>query len=329
MSVVFLPIPISQTKSCTSSTYAGPDTSGTTLSGSCVDNAGKVANATSPSFRYDAAPPVITGWRRSRAPDHHGWYNHPVTFTFSGSDATSGLEGCSPTTYAGPDSADASAVGSCRDQAGNVATLGVPLRFDDTPPCLAASTTPGDGLAFVHWSACARMKIVRSPGLDGKKSSTLDHGGGGTFKDSSVRNGIRYKYTITGEDQAGNVAAKTVTVTPGARLLAPAPNARLTTPPALRWTAKRGASYYNVQVYRGRTKILSAWPAHASLKLPSAWTYRRRHYRLKPAVYRWYVWPGTGPRSAGRYGSAIGSGTFVGRAASSTGSCVRSVRISW
>jgi hypothetical protein len=297
--------------SCTPGvTYAGPDTPGTTFSGTCTDNAGKLASATSP-FRYDATPPTISDGGPSRRPDHHGWYNHPVAFSFRGTDATSGLAGCTNTTYAGPDSATAAAIGSCTDQAGNVATLSVPLRYDATPPCLSANTTPGDGLVFVHWHGCVRMKIVRSPGLGRKKPSVVERGNGGTFKDTRVRNGIRYSYTITGEDQAGNVATATVTVVPGPRLLSPAPNAHLTAPPVLSWTAKLGATYYNVQLYRGRRRILNAWPAHAIFGLPSTWTFAHHHYRLKPGVYRWYIWPGIGPRSADRYGPAIGSGTFV------------------
>jgi hypothetical protein len=298
--------------SCTPGvTYVGPDTKDTTISGNCLDNAGKLASGVSPAFRYDATPPTIKDVGPSRRPDHHGWYNHPVAFRFAGTDATSGLADCTNPTYAGPDSARASAIGSCVDKAGNVATLAVPLRYDATPPCLSADTTPGDDQVFVHWRGCVRMKIVRSPGLGGKKSSVVERGDGGTFKDTRVRNGVRYTYTVTGEDQAGNVATQTVTVVPNPRLLSPAPNARLITPPVLRWTAKLGASYYNVQLYRGRKRILSVWPAHASFALPSRWRFAHHHYRLTPGVYRWYVWPGIGPRSAARYGPAIGSGRFV------------------
>jgi hypothetical protein len=28
-------------------------------------------------------------------------------------------------------------------------------------------------------------------------------------------------------------------------------------------------------------------------------------------VYRWYVWPGVGPRSANRYGPVLGGSTFT------------------
>ena len=127
-----------------------------------------------------------------------------------------------------------------------------------------------------------------------------------------VSNGVRYTYTITARDQAGNSSVRSVVVTPGPQLLSPAPNARLTDPPMLAWTPVRGATYYNVQLYSGDPrKVLSLWPAHASLQLKRTWRFDGRRYRLRPGRYRWFVWPGFGKRSAGRYGNRIGSGTFI------------------
>ncbi len=135
-------------------------------------------------------------------------------------------------------------------------------------------------------------------------------GGGASYQDRRVHNGIAYTYTITAGDQAGNVTQQTVEVTPGVRLLAPAPGARLSAPPTLRWTAIPKASYYNVQLFRG-SKILSAWPAHASLRLSRTWKYRGRRHKLAPGRYRWYVWPGYGPQRKAHYGKAVGSASFV------------------
>ena len=42
----------------------------------------------------------------------------------------------------------------------------------------------------------------------------------------------------------------------------------------LRWRRVPGARYYNVQLYRGGRKVLSAWPLAASFHLGRAWTYR-------------------------------------------------------
>jgi len=78
----------------------------------------------------------------------------------------------------------------------------------------------------------------------------------------------------------------------------------------LRWTPVRNATYYNVQLYNGG-KVLSAWPAHARLRLGRRWRFGGHLHRLKPGRYRWYVWPGFGPRSAARYGPMVGKGKFV------------------
>ena len=64
-------------------------------------------------------------------------------------------------------------------------------------------------------------------------------------------------------------------------------------PPTLVWAPAKGATYYNLQLIRGR-KVLSAWPVRPSFRLRRTWLYNGRRYRLEPGVYRWYVWPGYG-----------------------------------
>ena len=96
----------------------------------------------------------------------------------------------------------------------------------------------------------------------------------------------------------------------GIRLLAPAPGASLSAPPTLSWTAIPKASYYNVQLFKG-TKILSAWPTKASLKLKRTWRFGGQRHRLARGRYRWYVWPGFGSRKAAHYGHGVGTATFV------------------
>jgi hypothetical protein len=91
----------------------------------------------------------------------------------------------------------------------------------------------------------------------------------------------------------------------------PAAGARLTSPPLLAWTQVPKATYYNVQLYRDGRKILTAWPTGTSFRIQSSWTYAGRTYRLTPGSYRWYVWPGLGPRSANRYGKLLGARSFA------------------
>ena len=87
--------------------------------------------------------------------------------------------------------------------------------------------------------------------------------------------------------------------------------ARLGSPPKLSWVATASARYYNVQLFRGSTKILSVWPSTTSYLLKRTWTYGGQRYRLTPATYRWYVWPGFGDRKDARYGSLLGTSSFA------------------
>jgi hypothetical protein len=94
-------------------------------------------------------------------------------------------------------------------------------------------------------------------------------------------------------------------------LLAPRGGARVTKPPLLVWRRVARAGYYNVQLFRGKQKILSAWPTRTRLRLHARWKFSGRVRRLTPGAYRWYVWPGYGVPSARKYGQLLGQSTFV------------------
>ena len=85
------------------------------------------------SLKYDATPPTVTP-SPARPPDANGWYNHPVSFAFSGSDSTSGIDSCTSASYSGPDAAAATVQGTCTDKAGNSASSSSSLQYDSTPP---------------------------------------------------------------------------------------------------------------------------------------------------------------------------------------------------
>jgi hypothetical protein len=248
----------------------------------------------------------------ARGPDSNGWYNHPVGISFIGS-AFSGIASCTPgTTFAGPNMMNAVISGSCTDYAGKVASASASLNYDSSPPALQAAATAGDKDVRLSWQTAnvVSLTISRSPGTHGAADSVIHENGDGTFNDTHVKNGVRYVYTITAQDTAGNVTSRTLQAVPGVRLLSPLGGAMVSSPPLLTWTSVLHASYYNVQLYRGARKVLSAWPSHPSLSLGRSWLFGGHRYRLKPGHYHWYVWPGFGSRRGARYGSLIGTGTF-------------------
>jgi hypothetical protein len=133
-----------------------------------------------------------------------------------------------------------------------------------------------------------------------------------------------HRFDVRAIDTAGNIdptpatrrwsvltATRTLKTASSSALLSPRAGARVTAPPLLVWRRVARASYYNVQLYRGRQKLLSAWPERTRLRLRARWNYLGRQRHLSPGVYRWYVWPGYGSPAARRYGRLVGQSRFT------------------
>ena len=320
--------------SCSTESYSGPDSGSARVTGRCSDEAGNTGTSAY-ELRYDATAPAVVA-KAARKPDANGWYNHPVKISFVGTDPASGVETCSaPVLYKGPNTASTSLTGTCRDKAANTSQpAGFELRYDTVAPSLGRVRVAIERQGVVlRWKASKDAHsygIVRRPGLDGKKLSTIYTGRALTFTDRQLENGVEYHYTVTAYDVAGNGTAKNLKARPtsvaaSARtrpsaskparstpaLAKPAPGARLKAPPLLTWSVVPNATYYNVQLYRNGQKILSSWTKHPKLRLEKSWSYGGRTYALTPGVYRWFVWPGFALPSANQYGKLVGSRTFV------------------
>jgi hypothetical protein len=306
------PLPYLQSEGCDARTVSA-DTVGLSLTCRVWWSDGDVTSTL--TIRRDATPPTVSAVP-ARPPDANGWYRSALTVTFSGSDATSAVASCTQATYAGPDSPNTSVSGSCRDNAGNQTAASFALRYDATAPALGAlRAKPGNRKAHLHWNApddATSVVLVRSPGLKGAAESELFRGTGLSrgFTDRGLRPGRNYVYRLTAADAAANQATKTLEFLARGALLFPAPGERVSKPPLLVWTAAKRASYYNVILVRGR-RIYAAWPVRTRLRLPRAWKYNGRRYKLRPGKYSWFVWPGRGPLSAGQYGSMLGGSTFT------------------
>jgi hypothetical protein len=312
--VNFNGLPAVATSGCEPAVPLTQETTGTTLTCSAQNSDGTTATRTK-VIKIDKTAPVASQVAAARPPDTGQWYRSPVDVRWSGSDVTSGIAMCTALTFSGPDG-PAALSGTCRDNAGNVsAPLRFALSYDATPPGLAGvAAVGGDSVATVRWQAgpdAVAVTVARAPGLRGQPSSIVYNGTAGAFEDTGLRNRVRYAYTVTAADAAGNVSTLTADALTGSRLRGPAPGARLAGPPVLRWRSVRGARYYNVQLYRGTRKVLSAWPVRPRLRLHRTWRYGGAGRRLVPGVYRWFVWPGFGRRAEHRYGSVIGTRRFV------------------
>jgi hypothetical protein len=159
---------------------------------------------------------------------------------------------------------------------------------------------------FDHVVVFVGKSPYRSP------TTRVYQGAGTSYTDPKFQNGTYYRFAITSYDHAGNASRRVAVVVPaGALLTSPRVGARVRRPPLFDWASVPRATYYNVQLYLGSKKVLSAWPSRSRLQLKRTWSYENRVNRLKKGVYRWYVWPGFGPRSPARYGQLLGQATFA------------------
>jgi hypothetical protein len=262
----------------------------------------------------DRTPPQVVSYQTDRPPDYNGWFNHPVGLAFQGTDATSGVASCSSTTYGGPDGQGVMIAGSCRDVAGHTGTASLPLNYDATPPpAPLVDSLPGNKSIALEWSTSpdSQAEVVR---LEKDVAPVVVYRGpAGAFTDRSLTNGKRYRYSVSLIDQAGNRAVGTTSTVPtSSKLLVPPKGSRIRAVqlPLLIWKPVRKASYYNVQIFRRRTKVLSSWPKRTQFQLKRSWQFAGKRYRLVPGKYCWYVWPGYGKRSKRDYGKRLGRSCF-------------------
>ena len=194
-----------------------------------------------------------------------------------------------------------------------------PPVVDRTPPDDVAGLKAkvGNRLVRLTWkkpkaSDFDHVEITRALAEAGSAGSVVYRGAATSFRDRGLQNGAAYRYVVVSVDHAGNASAGVaITATPKRLLLVSPPDgAKLKTPPRLVWVASAGADYYNVQLFRGGTKILSVWPTATSYQLKKTWKYQGRRYQLTAGLYRWYVWPGLGAKAAAHYGPLIGTSTF-------------------
>jgi hypothetical protein len=290
------------------------DTAGTT--GTCwAQNADGLTTAVTRVIKIDGTAPTGLTAKFSRRPDFRGWYNHPVKVKWTGADAMSGVASCSHVTYRGPASAAATVNGGCTDRAGNGSAQPVNIAYDSDPPTLQKVTEQStDGSDVLSWSSTSASDrvLIRRKVRGHKAHTTVFLGSGGSFADEKIRPGKEYLYTLRSFDQAEN-ASKAVSIAAAPKILTLQKTpyvVHAAANPILRWGPVRGATYYNVQLYRGSRRIYSVWPTMHQVGLEPGWRWSGRHYSLAPGQYRWYVWAGFGSRKLARY-RPIGSARFA------------------
>jgi hypothetical protein len=205
----------SEIASCESGTYDGPDGTGLTVGGTCTDKAGNTsAAAASAPFDYDETAPTDVATTLNRVPDHNGWYNAPVGWTTSGTDATSEIASCESGTYDGPDGTGLTVGGTCTDKAGNTsaAAASAEFKYDNTDPAVSI-TGVSNGATYIRGSVptagCTTQDNTNGSGV--QTNASLVMSGPGMTNPNGVGS-----FTATcsgGKDNANNSQAAPVSVT--------------------------------------------------------------------------------------------------------------------
>lgn len=289
-----------------------------------VDAAENTGPEATHNWTIDTRPPTatVTGGPPALANDRSASFaftaDEPSSFQCS-LDGGSFVPCSSPVSYSGLSDGGHTFVARPTDGVGNPgASSSYSWTIDATAPETTLGSGPRSGTTTV--SATFTFSASESAGFQCK----LDASAFATCSSPKSYGGLTrsaHSFEVRAIDSAGNLDATpvvhrwTIAAAPRAlkatsALLSPRAGATVTSPPLLRWRRVARASYYNVQLYRGRVKVLSVWPTRTRLQLRARWTYLGRTRRLTPGAYRWYVWPGYGPAPARRYGSLLGQSRF-------------------
>jgi uncharacterized repeat protein (TIGR01451 family) len=233
--------------------------------------------------------------------------------------AVGSLVNTAAVTSTSPDNVATNNTATVETTVGPPGTVAVPVVPDTGPPHDVSRLRLRRGTTWLRLSwglptdkDLAGVVVTRTTSGSAKKL-TLFRGRALGFTDRRVRAGARYSYRVRTYDTAGNTSRGVVAAGSPLQLplFAPPPNARVASPPLLRWRPVKRASYYNVQLFRNGQKLLSAWPRTPMLRLQSRWRFARHAFALSPGTYRWYVWPGYGERSLSHYGGLLGQSAFT------------------
>ena len=306
--------PITSSPGCEPAVRIYDPNTGTTVTCTATSAGGTTA-VTTKTIKVDSDPPSSVAATPSRGPDANGWYNHGFGVAWGGSDATSGIASCTSTSYSGPDQGAATLSGGCTDLAGNSSSTSFAFRYDATPPQLSSVAVQStDGANIVHWKSSSPEDVaaISRVARGARTERSLYSGAGVGFVDKKIQDGIEYRYTVRTYDQAGNASEpRTVLAFPKVVSLGKIGyTPRTAGQPILNWPARRGASYYHVQLFRNGKRILAAWPLTTQLALHASWRWAGHRYRLTPAKYAWFAWAGFGKRTAARY-KLLGHSTFI------------------
>jgi hypothetical protein len=109
-----------------------------TVTGQTEDKAGNTASVTVTDVNVDKTPPTLTATPNKT--EVNGWFNEPVTYTFTCTDATSLIKGTCPAPITQGETTGKAISASVSDFAGNTTTFSKTVKVDVTKPTTKINT---------------------------------------------------------------------------------------------------------------------------------------------------------------------------------------------
>lgn len=190
-------------------TYTAPFTLSTeaahTVTYWSVDNVGNTEAAQSVQVNIDRTDPTISA-ATDRPANSNGWFNAPVTVSFTCNDPLSGIASCSGPTTLSSDGQGQVVTGTAVDKAGNSATATVTVNLDQTAPTVTYSVYSG-----ITYTVDQQIDIACTAAdtLSGLSSNTCQDIVGPAY---SFGLGT-HTYSATAIDKAGNSTTTSVSFT--------------------------------------------------------------------------------------------------------------------
>ncbi|HYR82763.1 MAG TPA: hypothetical protein VE422_01645 [Terriglobia bacterium] len=166
----------------------------------------------------DAALNVLEGPRitaaADRPPNAAGWYNSPVTVTFTCSDAVSPIATCPPAKVVSTEGRDQEVSGTAVNAAGVDVSVSIRLSLDKTPP-LVALTAPANGAVLLKPEVTIAANVTDA--LSGITSAVCNGSpaplNGNAIGCQPTLNGGANTITTAATDAAGNTGTASLSLT--------------------------------------------------------------------------------------------------------------------
>jgi hypothetical protein len=160
---------------CTAAQTVSTETTGTTLNGSCTNDAGLTGQATPLTVKLDKTPPMATLTVTAGTAGTNGWYTSDITVHTSGVDTVSTPVSCTAAQFQTTETTGAVFNGSCTNDAG-LTGQAAPLRvkLDKTPPTAALAVVAGTEGANGWYTSDVTIRTSGDDTVSGSVTCTAD-----------------------------------------------------------------------------------------------------------------------------------------------------------